>query len=123
MSTLPRLTLMLISGLLLAATSAFAQTAPSEGTPPTPSDRMEQRVDQRQDRQSDRIASGAESGQLTRREQARLQRQQAGTARMENRAEADGRITRREARHLEHRQDHASRQIARQKHDAQRPRP
>lgn len=123
MSLMPRTALTLVSSLLLAAAPVFAQEAPADTAPPTPSDRMSQRVDQRQDRQADRIASGAESGQLTRREQARLQRQQAGTARMEHRAEADGRISRREARHLEHRQDHASRQIARQKHDAQRPKP
>lgn len=86
----------------------------------TPAEHMEkQRVDQRQDRQAERIAAGAESGQLTRREQARLQRQQARTARLEQRAEADGQLSRQEALRLEKRQDHGSRMIRRQKHDAQ----
>jgi hypothetical protein len=90
----------------------------------TPSQRFEQRIDIRQDRQAARIDAGVASGQLSAREQARLERQQAGSERLEQRIEADGRITRREARQMEHVLDRNSRAIARQKHDRQqRPAP
>ncbi len=79
----------------------------------------EQRIDQRQDRQAQRIEQGVASGELTRREARRLQRQQAGVAAAEARAESDGRLTRREAARLERRQDRTSARIYRQKHDRQ----
>lgn len=98
---------------LLLAASAFAQTTEA---PPKP---QEQRVDNRQERQADRIAQGAESGQLTRREQLRLKRQQKKIGHMETKVEADGTVTRKEAVRLEHAQDHAKRRIAHAKHDNQ----
>ncbi|MDC6170804.1 hypothetical protein [Paucibacter sp. XJ19-41] len=82
-------------------------------------DNQEQRVDQRQERQTGRIAAGIESGQLTRREQLRLEHQQARTARLEQRVEADGRVTGKEALRLEQRQDRNSRSIKRARHDGQ----
>jgi hypothetical protein len=94
-------------GLAAATVGALAQTP------------FEQRVDRRQERQQQRIANGIASGQLTAPEAARLERQQAGVARMESRFEADGALSRREALRLEHRQDRTSRHIAWQKHDRQ----
>lgn len=82
-------------------------------------DSQEQRVDQRQERQTGRIESGIESGQLTRREQLRLEHQQARTARLEQRIEADGRVTGKEALRMEKRQDHNSRTIKRARNDGQ----
>ncbi len=94
-------------GLAATAFCASAQTA------------FEQRVNNRQQRQQQRIDHGIASGQLNAAEARRLERQQAGVARMESRFEADGNLTRREAFRLEQRQDRASRHIARQRHDGQ----
>ena len=83
-----------------------------------------ERVDNRQDRQEARIDQGVASGELTRRETARLDAREARITRMEHRAEADGKVTGREAVRLERAQDKASRRIALQKHDRQhRPMP
>ena len=101
----------------LLAGGAYAQSEAS------PADLQQQRVDNRQDRQSDRITQGVESGQLTVREQARLEKQQRHINRLERRTEADGHVTRREAVRVEKAQDRASRDIRRHKHDRQQARP
>lgn len=77
------------------------------------------RVEKREAHQQARIAQGAESGSLTPREQRRLQREQKGIAKAETKAEADGKVSTAEQRKLSHMQNHASRDIRRQKHDAQ----
>ena len=102
----------LIAGTLLAATSigAFAQAASAPQTP---------RVDLRQERQDQRIEQGTASGQLTPRDTRRLNREQAAVNRAQTHAKADGTVTRHERRRLHHMQNHASRDIRRQKHDAQ----
>lgn len=79
----------------------------------------QERVDQRQDRQAARIDQGVASGELTRRETARLDARQAHITRMEHRVEADGKVTGQEARRMERAQDKASHRIALQKHDRQ----
>ena len=101
----------------LVALSSQAATPLPDGL----ADRQEARVDHRQDRQSARIADGAAAGQMTAREQARLLHQQRKIGRLERRSEADGQVTYREAARVERAQDHASRSIARQRHDRQRP--
>ena len=98
--------------LATAAAGAFAADAAGAATE-TP------RVDQRQARQQARIDQGVQSGTLTPREQRRLQRDQKVVARAEAAAKADGTVTRTERRRLHHLQDHASRDIHRQKRDAQ----
>jgi hypothetical protein len=112
-----RATTLIVLGL--AAFAANAQTgnqtaAPAAGAASTP------RIDQRQANQERRIDQGVASGQLTRREARRLEHQQAAINRAEDRAKADGKVTAQERARLHHRQDHASANIARQKHDAQR---
>jgi hypothetical protein len=107
---------LLASGLValagLSATAGHAQGV-------TLGEHQAARVDHRQERQDARIDQGVASGELTRHEQAHMQAQQARIGRMEHRAEADGQVTGKEAVRLEHAQDHASRSIARQKHDRQ----
>jgi hypothetical protein len=111
----------------LFATAAFVcgcVTLSSHAATPLPDgvgERQALRVDKRQDLQSDRISQGAASGQLTAREQVRLAHQQRKIGRLERRTEADGQVTWREATRVERAQDHASRSIARQRHDRQRP--
>jgi len=99
--------------LTLFVGSAVAQT------PDTPTTPQEQRVDARQERQAARITQGVHSGQLTLREQRRLQRQQRHVNHMERRIEADGTVTGKEALGIEKAQDRASHKIRRNKHDRQ----
>lgn len=89
-------------GLSLAS---FAQTTPG--------------VDRRERHQQRRIRQGVRSGELTRREARRLERQQAVTHAEEAAAKADGKVTKRERRHLQRRENRTSRHIYRQKHDRQ----
>ena len=80
----------------------------------------EARINQRQTHQQQRIYNGVSNGSLTARETYRLERQQAGIARLEARSRADGNgLNWRERARIEHRQDRASRNIYRQKHDGQ----
>jgi hypothetical protein len=76
-------------------------------------------IDQRQMNQEQRIDQGIASGQLNRREAARLDRQQDRIDRMEDRAEADGVMTRKERARIGAAQNRASRHIGREKHDQQ----
>lgn len=103
-------------GLTVFTGSALAQT------PAHLAHKQEQRVDNRQERQSDRITQGVESGQLTVREQAHLEKQQRHINRLERRTEADGKVTAKEAVRIEKAQDRASRQIRHNKHDRQQAR-
>ncbi len=95
--------------LIAAALAAVAAPAFAQG-----------RINDRQHRQIDRIQHGVQSGALTARETARVSAQQASIARQEARMRADGPgLTAHERLVLEQRQDAASRDIRRQKTDAQ----
>jgi uncharacterized membrane protein YebE (DUF533 family) len=98
---------------LLLATAAAGAFAADAAAPATP------RVDQRQENQAARIDQGVQKGTLTPREQRKLHREQKVVAKAEAAAKADGTVTRTERRQLHHLQAHASRDIHRQKHDAQ----
>jgi hypothetical protein len=76
-------------------------------------------VEKRQLLQQERIGQGVASGQLTPQEAVRLERQQAGIERAQERAEADGKVTPEERARLHRKQDRASRRIYKEKHDAQ----
>lgn len=92
---------------LLIAGSVLAQTS-------TPI------VDQRQDNQRARIRDGVKSGELTKREAARLRAEQRGISAEKQMAKADGVVTPAERAGLRRDQNRASRDIARQKHDTQK---
>ena len=77
------------------------------------------RVDQRQANQEARIQQGVQSGALTNKEAARLEKGQARVQKMENKAVADGKVTAKERARIEKAQDRQSRKIAREKHDKQ----
>jgi hypothetical protein len=87
---------------------AFAQT----GSTP--------RIDQRQENQEKRIEQGIKSGELTKKEAARLEKGQAHVQKMENKAMADGKMTKKEKAHIEHAQNKQSKKIHREKHDQQK---
>ena len=77
------------------------------------------RIDRRQEAQDRRIDRGIETGQLNRREAARLREGQRHIQRLENRALADGRIDRWERRQIEQAQDRQDVLINRERHDRQ----
>ena len=76
-------------------------------------------VDQRQQNQKARIKDGVASGELTGRETAQSVRDQRRIRRTERRAKSDGVVTDKEKAHLQHKQNKASRQLKRNKNDAQ----
>ena len=77
------------------------------------------RIDQRQANQERRIEQGEKSGQLTKKEAARLEKGQARIQKMEDKATADGKVTAKERARIEKAQDRESRRIYREKHDKQ----
>jgi hypothetical protein len=76
-------------------------------------------INRRQHRDQRRIHQGIRNGELTRREAARLEAQQARIRAAERRARADGHITPRDRYRINRRLNHANRNIYRQKHDRQ----
>jgi len=97
---------LVVAGLLAFAGAAWGATADPV-------------INQRQDNQADRIRQGVASGALTKPEAKRLRAEQRGIASEEKAFKADGKLSRVERRDLTRDQNRASRDIARQKHDAQ----
>jgi polyhydroxyalkanoate synthesis regulator phasin len=108
-------TLFAPAALAMLATIASAQTPPT----PTPNPAATPGIDQRQARQEQRIDQGVASGQLTPRETRRLTREQGAIDKAESKAKADGTVNAQERHKLHEMQNKASRDIHRQKHDAQ----
>jgi hypothetical protein len=73
----------------------------------------------RQAKQQARIEQGVSSGELTRDETARLEREQRRIQIEKRMAKSDGTVTPAEKKFLKREQNHASRDIKRQKNDAQ----
>jgi hypothetical protein len=78
---------LLISVLAALALPVFAQTAPAKDPAATPG------IDKRQAEQQKRIDQGVQSGQLTSKEAARLEKGQERVQAMEDKAKADGKVT------------------------------
>ncbi|RZI40652.1 hypothetical protein EGT07_22140 [Herbaspirillum sp. HC18] len=91
--------------LTILASSVFAQNAAG--------------VVQRDINQQQRIENGLKSGQLTTREAAVLEREQAHVERAETKALKDGTLSAAEQRNITRMQNDVSRDIHAQKHDAQ----
>lgn len=102
----------------LSVTALCAQAQAQPGTAPAGA-AATPKVDARQARQQARIADGAASGTLTRHERHRLHREQHAIQHAEHHAKADGAVSPAERQRLDKMQDRASRDIDRQKHDAQ----
>ena len=77
------------------------------------------RIDQRQTNQQQRIDQGVKSGQLNKKEAARLEKGQERIQKMENKAMADGKMSAKERAKIEKAQDRESKRIFREKHDKQ----
>lgn len=104
----------LIALLMAAAGSVFAQTAPPANPTATP------KIDAREANQEKRIQQGVASGQLTGKEAAHLEKNEARIDTAKTQAAADGVVTHKERVALTKMENHQSRAIARQKHDGQR---
>jgi len=97
----------LVAVFSLVAATSFAQ----EKTPV---------VKEREKNQKERIIEGRKSGELTGKETRRLAAEQARIHRDEKKAKADGVVTPAERTKLKREQNRASKDIYRQKHDAQK---
>ena len=97
--------------LAIAVLAAFALPLSAQTNTPN--------IDQRQANQQKRIDQGVQSGSLTAREAARLEKGQERIANMEAKAKADGTVTPRERARLQKAENVESRRIANQKHDRQ----
>lgn len=78
-------------------------------------------IKQREKRQQERIDNGVESGDLTKKEAAKLKAQEAKLHREIKRDRKDGGgLTKKERAKIDAKQDRLSRRIAKQKHDKQK---
>lgn len=75
-------------------------------------------IQQREVNQQNRIDQGIQSGQLTPHEAGRLEAQQARIQQSEARMKSDGKLTRKERAKLTREQNRASRNIYRKKHNS-----
>jgi hypothetical protein len=108
-----RTILSLVCGALIGTGAIPATGLSAERSPKTPV------VNQRQQNQRERIQQGVKSGELTRREAARLREQEARIRAAERRAKRDGEVTAAERARLERELRRASENIRKQKHDKQ----
>jgi uncharacterized membrane protein YebE (DUF533 family) len=76
-------------------------------------------INERQHNQQERIRQGIKSGELTRREAVRLEKEEARIRANERRAKSDGKVTAAERARLEKELNKASQDIHEQKHDEQ----
>ena len=95
--------LTIISATILSIGSLFAQQTP--------------KLNKHQKAQKVRIADGVASGELSKKEAAKLRKQQRQNHKLERMAKADGVITPRERKIIKHNTRQANKNIARQKND------
>jgi hypothetical protein len=93
--------------LSVACSASFGQTATPKAT-------------KRQIHQQQRIKEGVKSGELTKKEAARLEVREHKIAKDKREAKADGVVTPQERAKIQREQNKASRRIYLQKHDAQK---
>lgn len=103
----------LIAALAVVGIAAVVATAQAEGT-------RDPGVNARQHHQRDRIGQGARSGELTRDEAKGLRQEERAIRREEREYKSDGKLTRAERRDLHRDQNKVSRDIYKEKHDAEK---
>ena len=89
------------------------------GNPQADSSKRMQADVQRNINQQQRIENGVQSGSLTNREVAKLERGQSKVAKAEANAGRHGHVNANEQAHVQNAENHQSKHIYRQKHDAQ----
>lgn len=105
----------LITMALLAVTALGTAVASADTKPGV----RDPRINARQQVQRERIQQGVRSGELTRRETVKAREDQRDIRQLEGAYKSDGKLTRGERRDLSREQNQASRQLYRDKHDAQ----
>ena len=107
-----------VKAILLAAAVAVTPLALTSQTTPTPG-QHDHHIQQRKQNQQRRIARGVRSGQMTRGETRRIERQERGINREERgmRAQDHGHLTRQDRRTIHRQQNQESRRIYRDKHN------
>jgi len=98
----------IVFAALLAA--AALPLAAQTGTP---------KIDQREANQQGRIQQGVNSGQLTTKETAKLEKGEAKIDKMEAKAKSDGTVTDKERKKITKAQNKESKKIYKEKHDKQ----
>lgn len=107
-----------VKAILLAAAVAVTPMALVAQTAPTPG-QHDHNIQQRKHTQQRRIARGVKSGQMTRGETRRVERQERGINREERgmRAQDHGHLTKQDRRTIHRQQNQESRRIYRDKHN------
>lgn len=111
-----------VLALLFAVGTAQAQSTSTETTTTATTTEpagIQQRINREQRAQQRRIQAGVESGSLTAREAAQLEKGEAHINAAQHRANADGTVTAQERKHLVSMTARESSAIYRQKHDRQ----
>lgn len=98
-----------IAAVVLASIFAIPAFAQNTNTP---------KIDKREANQQARIADGINSGALTAKEAANLEKREAKIVADEQAAKADGKVTRAERAKLHREENRASRKIHNKKHNA-----
>jgi uncharacterized protein HemX len=101
----------LLTALLIAAVPSLAGAAEADST---------KRIDKRQDNQESRIEKGRESGNITKKEERKLETNQKKIDTAEKKAMADGKVTKKERTQVEKMQDKQNKAIANQRKDEQK---
>lgn len=104
---------------LIAALTVAALVSPASAQSATPDPAATPGIDKRLQYQDKRIEKGKETGQLTEREAARLERRQDKIQSDVDKAKADGVVTKKERAKLHHELNRSSAGIAHEKHDRQ----
>ncbi len=120
-----RRVLFLVAALALAGALALpicAQTPPQtqETIPPAKSKNATPGVSKRQRNQQQRIRQGVKSGELTKHETRRLEREEGKIQADKLQAKSDGKVTKHERKQLHKELNKTSKDIYKQKHDAQK---
>ncbi len=77
-------------------------------------------IEQRMDRQQERLDNGADSGQLTPKEEQKIENRHENIEEKRDAARADGRVTKQEAQKIRRAEDRTGKMIRRERHDDQR---
>ncbi len=99
---------------VVAAVLALALTAPVLADPQSP------KVDRREHRQKQRIKEGVRSGELTKGEAKKLRAEQKEIRAKERAMKSDGVLTKEERKDLHQDLNESSKNIAEEKHDAEK---
>jgi hypothetical protein len=77
-------------------------------------------IEQRMDRQEERLDNGADSGQLTPKEEQKIENRHENIEEKRDAARADGHVSKREAKNIRRAEDRTGKMIRHERHDDQR---